>query len=71
MRIAASKFVRAWPSFWACPTGVPYSGTARYAVALELAQEGIANTDSEGLRTEFLELVRKAKELIGIHRIRS
>ncbi len=39
-----------------------YHGSATFDAVLELAQEGIGR-DEGGYRKEFVELVRKAKEL--------
>jgi Ca-activated chloride channel family protein len=58
------KFAAAVASFGMVLRESPYKGAATFDSVLELAQEG-AGRDESGYRTEFLDLVRKAKELRG------
>lgn len=59
---ADTKFAAAVAAFGMVLRQSAYRGTATYDAVLELAQEGIGR-DTGGYRREFLELVRKAREL--------
>lgn len=56
------KFAAAVAAFGMLLRGSPHAGDANYDAVLELAGEGLGS-DPQGYRTEFVELVRKAKAL--------
>jgi Ca-activated chloride channel homolog len=58
------KFASAVASFGMLLKGSEHKGAATYDSTLELAQDG-KGADEQGLRAEFLNLVRRAKELEG------
>ena len=62
------KFAAAVAGFGMLLRDSPHKGNATYDAILELAGEGIApGSDARGYRTEFLDLVKRAKELSGSH----
>jgi Ca-activated chloride channel family protein len=58
------KFAAAVASFGMLLRESPHQGTTTLESILELAEEG-KGADAHGYRSEFLELVRKARTLIG------
>ena len=58
------KFAAAVAAFGMLLRESPHQGTTTLESVLELAQEG-RGPDAHGYRSEFLELVRKARDLIG------
>jgi Ca-activated chloride channel family protein len=58
------KFASAVATFGMLLRGSPSAGNATFDSVLELATEGIGE-DRDGRRTEFVDLVRKAKALTG------
>ncbi len=58
------KFAAAVAAFGMLLRRSPHAGNASYDAVLELAGEGLGS-DPQGYRTEFAELVQKAKQLAG------
>jgi Ca-activated chloride channel family protein len=58
------KFVGAVAAFGMILRDSPHKGTSNYAAVMEWAQDGLG-ADKSGYRHEFIELVKKARDIDG------